>query len=116
MKLRLTRDLLGARLARRSFFDEADYRALSVRGALSDHVVAFARTKGDDDVIVAVPRLTARLGTPPLGAVWKDTTIETGRDGAVWRDLLTGRTHGSGNVLLASEVFAELPVAVLVRE
>jgi (1->4)-alpha-D-glucan 1-alpha-D-glucosylmutase len=66
--------------------------------------VAFAR---GDDVVVAVSRWTVRLDETG----WGETVLPL-PDGQ-WTDLLNGR-HWKGSAS-ATELFAELPVALLER-
>ena len=70
-----------------------------------EHVVAFARS---EQVVVAARRLTLGQGGDDLDGA--DLVLPTG----AWRDLLSGREHAAGPVA-ATEVFASLPVALLVR-
>lgn len=113
IKLQVARTLLRFRREQRQLFAAGDYTALATRGRFADRVVAFARTHGPQRICVLVPRLTARLGCPPLGLVWDDTSVELG-GGGPWRDLLTGRVIAPSAPLALAEAFAELPLAVLV--
>ena len=85
-----------------------------------------ARTDAEAAVLVAVPRLTARLagltGRFPLGeAAWGETWIALSDDLAgVYRDRLTGLTlaserHDGRARLPASALLAHFPVALLER-
>ena len=60
-------------------FENADYVPLEARGERAQHVVAFARQRGAERVIVIGARLFAGLGLDvgelPVGGVWGDTTI-----------------------------------------
>jgi maltooligosyltrehalose synthase len=54
----------------------------------------------------------------PLGEVWESTAVSLpeGLEGGEWHDLLSGRSFGaSGRKLSLAEVFATLPVGLLVR-
>jgi len=94
-------------------FSEGSYRGLETSGAHGERLVAFLRTHEQTEVAIIVPRLTARLGFPAIGKVWKDTTIDlpTGR----WRDIFSGRETETKDAVRAAEVFGEFPVACLVR-
>ena len=102
IKLKVTRDAL--RLPPK-FWDK-DYTPIAVVGEHGERCVAFRR----GDVIVAVPRLTAPLGFPPLGNVWKDTRLEASGS---YRNVFTGARVER---LDLATVFAEFPVALLVKE
>jgi len=54
-----------------------------------------------------------------VGAVWRDTRVEWPDGGAVFRDIFTGRIVDAGrgardSGLLAAELFAQFPVALLI--
>jgi (1->4)-alpha-D-glucan 1-alpha-D-glucosylmutase len=102
-KIRVVTEALRLRRERPETFLTDRYRPVPAEGAHADHVVAFGR---GDDVLVAVRRWTARLNDG------EDITV-TLPDGA-WTDRLTSRTHRG--TVPATELFAELPVALLVRD
>jgi (1->4)-alpha-D-glucan 1-alpha-D-glucosylmutase len=84
-----------------------EYRAVETGTA---NAVAFTR---GDDVLVVVPRLTARFGdVPPLGDVWQEHALAV--DGR-WRNVFTDEIV-EGERLALRDVFATFPVAVLERE
>jgi (1->4)-alpha-D-glucan 1-alpha-D-glucosylmutase len=112
IKLRVTQQLLQFRRDHADLFKEGDYTPLRTTGRFADHVVAFARQLEGGTTVVAVPRLTATLGTPPLGLVWEDTAVEVPESS--WRDVLTGATHRASPRLQVSDLFTELPLSVLV--
>jgi (1->4)-alpha-D-glucan 1-alpha-D-glucosylmutase len=106
-------------------FREGAYIPLESRGEQAKHVVAFARKRETGCVIVAVPRLTAKLlkgetRLPCDGDVWQDTRIELPyKEGKQLRNVFTGTVLGtdvrdSGTVLAATRLFADFPVALLV--
>lgn len=99
-KLWMTRRLLRLRRDRRHSFSGGDYEPLDVHGVRADHVVAFTRP----DLVVVVPRRG--------GDEWAGTTVEipTGD----WTDALSGRSFAGGHHGL-DDVFADFPVAVMVR-
>ncbi len=61
---------------------------------------------------VVVPRLTARLGFPALGKLWKDTTIDL--PAGCWRDAFFEHGLETNDSARAAEVLADFPVACLV--
>ena len=113
IKLRVTRELLALRHAFPRLFSHGSYRPVSAGGSFSDHVVCFMRVHEGESLLVAVPRLTAHLGCPPLGFVWDDTRLAEVAPEAGWKDTLTGRSFPAGAPLFLRELFAELPFAVL---
>lgn len=112
IKLWLVRTLLNFRRQHGPIFAEGDYTPLEATGRFAAHVVAFVRTHATGRILVVVPRLTARLGCPPIGLIWDDTTIALRAEHS-WKDELTGRTFGPGACLPVSDLLHELPVAVL---
>ncbi|MGA9376117.1 MAG: malto-oligosyltrehalose synthase [Mycobacterium sp.] len=103
-KMRVTHAALRLRRELPETFLDGDYRPVLADGSASAHLVAFLR---GDDVLVAVSRWTVKLAE----SGWGDTTL-TLPDG-IWTDRLTGRIHGGTPA--ATELFAELPVALLER-
>src|SRR5437867_10134279 len=78
VKLYIIREALALRRARPTLIAAGDYRALEARGALAEHLCAFARVGADGAALTVVPRLLARRGfeAPPLGReYWEDTTL-----------------------------------------
>jgi (1->4)-alpha-D-glucan 1-alpha-D-glucosylmutase len=126
VKLLVTLRALGLRRARSELFERGGYCPLEVLGGLkgrAEHVVAFARQLGDEQVVAVVARGFVELGMPerlPLGPeVWRDTMVALGASArrTRYRDALTGRmvmARDPGGLGVA-EVFAHLPVALLER-
>ncbi len=108
VKLFVTWKTLELRARRSETFRRGSYQPLRV----SPNVVAFRR---GEDVIVAAPRLTTRIGQPgqlALGEVWGNQALSSG--GGRWRNVFTGELV-EGDSLLLSAIFAKFPVAVLER-
>ena len=110
--------LLADRAAEPLFYADADYRPLRA----GPHLVAFTRSQSlpggaSAGIAVAVPRLVAGLvdarGLPARALDGARLALPAG---TAWRDVLTGREHRAGQEGLgASDLFADLPVAVLRR-
>jgi (1->4)-alpha-D-glucan 1-alpha-D-glucosylmutase len=118
IKLLLTQRLLRFRRERSVLFREGQYLPLAARGEFADSCIAFAREHEGKWIVVLVPRLSSRVGFPPIGEKWKDTAIELldsfSRKGA--RELFTGRQlHQEGGLKL-SDAFAVLPFAVYTNQ
>jgi hypothetical protein len=65
---------------------------------------------------VIAPRLTSRVGFPPVGERWKDTTIELPETLSLENahDLFTCRPiHHEGRKVLMSHAMSILPFAVI---
>jgi (1->4)-alpha-D-glucan 1-alpha-D-glucosylmutase len=127
IKLYLTWQALRFRGEHPALFTRGDYIPLTAAGAAPDHVVAFARRLGDEEVIAAVPRLvvglTGKEPIDPIGpAVWGDTRLilPHAEPGTRYRDVFTAETIDTnpgddGAALPLAEVFAALPFALLER-
>lgn len=112
IKLFLIQKLLRLRKEQAGFFRNADYQPIETGGSFRDHLLAFQRSWQGKALFVAVPRCTAKLGTFPTGAVWKDTMVDL--PGADWQDIFTG-AGVSGADKRAAALFAQLPFAVYFR-
>jgi (1->4)-alpha-D-glucan 1-alpha-D-glucosylmutase len=80
VKLLLVHELLRLRRERPAVFLEGRYEPLLASGEHGERVVAFARTHGEDCVVVVALRLVNRLGVEPPSlaidpAAWGDTTL-----------------------------------------
>ena len=103
-KIRVVREALTLRRERPGTFLSGGYRPVPADGEAAEHLVSYLR---GDDVLVAVSRWTVRLADNG----WGETSLAL-PDGQ-WTNRLTGTAH-SGSAA-ASELFADLPVALLVR-
>jgi len=113
IKMYLIRTLLHFRRENPALFGEGTYTPVTVAGELADGIVAFEREIPGTTMLVVAPRLTARVGFPPLGELWGDTVIEPpgSRD---WVDLLTGNKLPSGRPLRLADVLRDFPVAAFI--
>jgi (1->4)-alpha-D-glucan 1-alpha-D-glucosylmutase len=103
-KMRVVSAALRLRRDRPDTFTDGGYTPVLSEGAAAEHLVAFLRA---DDVLTAVTRLSVVLAETH----WGDTSL-TLPDG-VWSDRIAG--GGFSGSVLASDLFAELPVALLER-
>jgi (1->4)-alpha-D-glucan 1-alpha-D-glucosylmutase len=128
IKLYVTHRALTLRAERQRLLRSGSYVPLSAGGEGAEHLVGLARRDDTEAVIVAVPRLSARLtdftGRFPLGdSAWGDTWLSLGDPSlqGVYRDRFTGlriptEQREGTPALKASALFRGLPVAMLVRE
>jgi (1->4)-alpha-D-glucan 1-alpha-D-glucosylmutase len=139
VKLYLTWRALRFRRERPDLFQHGAYLPLTAVGPLEEHLIAFARELDDEQVVVAVPRLTARLlEEAPDSAhagrlrfrarTWDDTALLLpGRPGQRYRDIFTGNAvetveapagtlRGARSTLPVGTLLADFPVILLVRE
>jgi (1->4)-alpha-D-glucan 1-alpha-D-glucosylmutase len=119
VKLFLVHEALALRRTRDVLFAAGAYRPLETRGALAEHVCAFARVAGEAAVVTVVPRLLARRGgeAPPFGTdYWQDTHLELPAEvGRRFRNVLTGEVVEGATPPLGG-LLARFPVALLDRE
>jgi maltooligosyltrehalose synthase len=103
--------MLQLRRAHAATFLGGAYRALAVTGPGAASIVAFAR----DELVVAVPRLARTYVRTGLQLAYGDERISLGRPGAVYRNVLDGRsvTADAGGEVTASSAFGAAPLAVL---
>ncbi len=115
IKLFVTQSILRFRGEEPRLFSSGTYQPLETAGRLGECAVAFEREHAGAAMLVVVPRLSSRVGFPPVGELWGDATVQPGAGGN-WRDLFTGRKFKTnGDPLRLAEVLAEFPCAVLVR-
>jgi (1->4)-alpha-D-glucan 1-alpha-D-glucosylmutase len=103
-KLRLVTAALRLRRDRPASFTDGGYTPILAEGPAAEHLVAFLR---GDDVLTAVSRHTVRLSETG----WGDTALSL--PAGTWTDRISGGRF-DGRVL-AVELFADLPVALLER-
>jgi (1->4)-alpha-D-glucan 1-alpha-D-glucosylmutase len=125
IKLYVTLKALHFRRKNPLLFREGSYVPLMGNGDLRDHLCAYARRRGEEVVLVAVPRFLTRLVKNPdemsFGeSVWGNSCILIPGEipGKTFRNIFTGETlqriekDGEGALFLR-EVFSNFPVAML---
>jgi len=117
IKLLMTQRLLRFRREQAELFKRGNYVPLTVSGEFADCCVAFAREYEGKWIAVLTPRLSSRVGFPPIGEKWKDTAVELpasfSRGSA--RELFTGRELRNSVVGL-SDAMAALPFALYTNQ
>jgi len=103
-KMRVVSAALRLRRDRPDIFTEGGYTPVLAEGTAAEHLLAFLRA---DDVLTAVTRHSVLLAETR----WDDTSLRL--PNGVWADRIAGGRF-SGRVL-ASDLFAGLPVALLER-
>ncbi len=119
IKLHITHKLLNFRRAHAALFKQGNHTTLEMAGEFTDFCIAYMRQLENEALLIVIPRLTARLGFPPVGDVWRDTVVNWpgGLVGRSARDLFTGASFTFGDSpLLVREVLKTLPLAALVIE
>ena len=114
IKLFATQRLLRFRREHAALFAHGSYTALNVTGPFAESCVGFLRQHETQWLLVLAPRLSARVGYPPLGDLWRETAVElpTSFESAGARDLFTARELRivDGGLAL-SDAMAQLPFA-----
>ena len=113
IKLHVIATLLRLRRKHPELFGEGAYVPLATAGADAERVCAFARLRDGVTLVVAA------LLFPGRGAVAADTIVEFPEQARPpsWHSALDGRAlPGDGERILAADLFAGLPVAVLHAE
>ncbi len=114
VKLHVLRAGLRLRREMPKTFIEGDYAPIDA----GDDVIAFTRNHAEGSIACAVTRRPFHVtngGAPfAIDDGWTDRTIAIPR--GEWRDALTGAAHVvEGDGIAAATLFAELPVALLVK-
>jgi (1->4)-alpha-D-glucan 1-alpha-D-glucosylmutase len=93
IKMFLTQRLLHFRRENMELFRLGNYLPIGVTGAFSESCLSFARELDGRWIAVIAPRLSSRVGFPPIGDKWKDTGIELPEKfgGTNVRELFTSR-------------------------
>jgi (1->4)-alpha-D-glucan 1-alpha-D-glucosylmutase len=76
IKMFLMRQVLQFRRKRVDLFQRGEYLPLAASGTFAECCVSFARRLGNQWIVVIAPRLSSRIGFPPVGDPWKDTALE----------------------------------------
>jgi (1->4)-alpha-D-glucan 1-alpha-D-glucosylmutase len=113
IKLATIMTLLRHRQTRPELYAEGDYQPLAALGPRADELCAYARTQGDERLIVAVARHSRRREQQGFDANTLLVVPEALRR-RQWRELLSGRVIGlESEHLHPADLFADLPAAVL---
>jgi (1->4)-alpha-D-glucan 1-alpha-D-glucosylmutase len=127
LKMYLISCALRFRREHHGLFAGGSYDALKAAGERSRHVIAFARSQGEEQIVVAAGRFFMGLGGAApravIGSAWGNAILSASSEllHENYVDLFTGKTvrtnpgHEELQFALA-EVFADLPVAMLVAK
>ncbi|MGK7392331.1 MAG: malto-oligosyltrehalose synthase [Candidatus Cyclobacteriaceae bacterium M2_1C_046] len=121
IKLWLTHLLLDLRKHHPKLFEKGDYIPLQVKGKHKQHVMAFARKKGETTVTVIIPLNIASLAQEQNATVedieWGNTRVEFQEDKPhKWHNMLTKvDTRLEGDAYI-QDLFKPLPLCILKSE
>jgi (1->4)-alpha-D-glucan 1-alpha-D-glucosylmutase len=116
IKMFLTQRVLCFRRGHNHLFQRGEYLPLSGSGAFAECCVSFLRQVGDEWVLLIAPRLSSRVGFPPIGELWKNTAIELPKKLSFKNahDLFTCQpVHLRDRKLKLTEILSVLPFAVI---
>lgn len=116
IKMFLTQRVLRFRRENPGLFRQGNYLPMTPGGRFADSCVGFSRQLSEQWIMVVAPRLSSRLGFPPMGEKWDDTAMEAPGDFNLKeaRELFTGRQlHLAGRRLNLRDAMADLPFAII---
>lgn len=118
VKAAVTSAGLAFRKANARLFEKGEYIPLQVQGRRAEHLFAFLRRQEGNWALAVIPLFCARLSIglrAPVGRTWQDTVIVMPAEAPVeWSCQFTRETlRAIDNVLPASRVLAEFPIALL---
>jgi len=116
IKMFLAQRILQFRKEQDDLFRQGNYLPVTVSGEFADCCVAFARELAGKWVVVLAPRLSSRVGFPPIGEKWRESTIELPETLAMGkaREIFTGREiRSNGRTINVADAMAVLPFAAM---
>jgi len=116
IKMFLTQRVLQFRREHVDLFQRGEYLPLAVNGTLAESCVSFARVLAGKWIVVIAPRLSSRVGFPPVGELWKDTAIGFPETLSFEHahDLFTCRPiHHEGRHVSVADVMSILPFGAI---
>jgi (1->4)-alpha-D-glucan 1-alpha-D-glucosylmutase len=116
IKMFLTQRLLQFRREHAGLFQRGEYLPLGASGTFAECCVSFARRLGDQWIVVIAPRLSSRIGFPPIAERWKDTMLEFPKTLSLEHahNLFTCRTlYHEGRRISIADALPILPFAVV---
>ena len=113
IKMRLTQRLLHLRRENPELFREGIYEPINFGGAFADCAIGFVRRHRDRAIIAIVPRLSSRVGFPPIGDRWQDTHVVPLAGVSNLRDVFSDRkVRVEHSQLRLAVAMSQLPFAV----
>ena len=76
IKMFLTQRVLQFRREHADLFQCGNYLPIRASGNLADCCISFGRQWHEEWIVVIAPRLSSRIGFPPVGERWKDTVVD----------------------------------------
>ncbi|HEY4256330.1 MAG TPA: malto-oligosyltrehalose synthase [Candidatus Udaeobacter sp.] len=116
IKMFLTQRVLRFRRERPDLFQRGEYLPLRASGMFAESCISFGRRLTNKWIAVIAPRLSSRVGFPPIGERWKDTAIEFPETFSLEKahDLFTCRpTRYHNRRVSVKDALPALPFAVI---
>jgi (1->4)-alpha-D-glucan 1-alpha-D-glucosylmutase len=115
IKMFLTQRTLRFRSRHTELFRTGDYLPIRASGTFAESCISFARKRGEEWIMVIAPRLSARVGFPPVGDRWQDTFVELPAilSGNNAHEIFTNRRLQSNPQLRLADVCSLLPFAAV---
>jgi (1->4)-alpha-D-glucan 1-alpha-D-glucosylmutase len=116
IKMRVMQRLLHLRRDNRELFHQGEYEPLRFTGAFADCAIGFVRKRNEAAVVVIAPRLSSRVGFPPVGDKWQDTVavLPEPLGGKVFRDVFcSGEISIENSQIKLTHGMSRFPFAVL---
>ena len=76
IKIFLTSHILKLRRKHADLFERGEYLPLPISGTFAECCISCVRRLDDNWIVVIAPRLSSRIGFPPIGEAWQDTAIQ----------------------------------------
>ena len=111
IKMRATQRLLQLRREHPDLFLLGKYEPLIFEGQLAECAVGFVRAHQQKRVAVIVPRLSSRVGFPPVNAKWGDTAVRW--EGKLRDVFCTREVRSENSQIKLADAMSALPFAVL---
>ena len=116
IKLFLTKHILQLRRGHPDLFERGEYVPLHTSGTFAECCISFVRQLDENWIAVIGPRLSSRIGFPPIGEAWQDTAIQLPEVLSLKdaHNLFTCKPIGHQKRQVAvRDVFSVLPFAVI---
>jgi (1->4)-alpha-D-glucan 1-alpha-D-glucosylmutase len=116
IKMFLTQRILRFRRENSDLFHRGEYLPLPASGTFVESCVSFLRHLGDKWVLLIAPRLSSRVGFPPISVSWGDTAIELPKKFSLKnaRDLFTSQSRPlRDHQVRLAEALSMLPFAAI---
>ena len=116
IKLFLIKHIVRLRREHAKLFERGEYVPLHTSGTFAECCVSFVRQLDNNWIAVVAPRLSSRVGFPPIGEAWQDTAIQLPKTLLLEKahDLFTCRpVSARDRQVKLAKALAVLPFAVI---